>query len=475
MQRKQSEARYNDLLKAEALQKRMADRKAKQDRIDEATRRRQDSMTGKTGRGYGSEGMFAAGTSPIMQGLAWQSLFMSSPVLGPMSFAPMAMYQNFSLRRQRMNRGFNTGAGTGLSQALGGENWASAAHAMAAVDKTRLSPQEKERHRQTIDIMSAGRIRGGVSRKLDAWESGIGPASGIGKAIGALGGVATVALGASMGLAAVGFAAANLNAKAAELARSLAEAANEAGSARRGANLGRADTTFAGLGSSGAMMSLLAAKGVAGANIPPRLLAPVAKMLQRGADAGFVEEAVSMALSAERGGTGVSAQDSLSALVRMNPKLSGQSPIRAFTRGAAGLMRSGDIGMTQRADYLDSLSQSYYPSSASSIQGAVYQAQGREAAIGGIQGRRYAGDLSLGSERAMEEARSPGALAVEELRYASEMKIKALTAESEATWRLISALKDASIFIGGSGSAGYQARRESQRRDAIQLAPMVTE
>jgi hypothetical protein len=75
----------------------------------------------------------------------------------------------------------------------------------------------------------------------------------------------------------------------------------------------------------------------------------------------------------------------------------------------------------------------------------------------------------------MEESRSPGALAVEELRYASEMKIKALTAESEATWRLISALKDASIFIGGSGSAGYQSRRESQRRDAIQLAPMVTE
>ncbi len=164
----------------------------------------------KVGKGYGSEGMFAAGTSPIMQGLAWQSLFATGDILGPMSFAPMALYQNYSLKRQRRNRGFDLGAGSDLANAAGvgpTGQIATAGHALAAIrNNAALSPAEREKRMAQVDIMSAGRVRGRLGRGIEMFEAGQLGGKGMqtaGLAVAALGGVSSVALGVVAGLGAV--------------------------------------------------------------------------------------------------------------------------------------------------------------------------------------------------------------------------------------------------------------------------------
>jgi hypothetical protein len=164
----------------------------------------------KVGKGFGSEGMFAAGTSPIMQGLAWQSLFATGDILGPMSFAPMALYQNYSLKRQRRNRGFDLGAGSDLANAAGvgaTGQIGSAGHALAAIrNNAALSPADREKRMAQVDIMSAGRVRGRLGRGIEMFEAGQVGGKGMqaaGLAVAALGGVSSVALGVVAGLGAV--------------------------------------------------------------------------------------------------------------------------------------------------------------------------------------------------------------------------------------------------------------------------------
>jgi hypothetical protein len=164
----------------------------------------------KVGKGFGSEGMFAAGTSPIMQGLAWQSLFATGDILGPMSFAPMALYQNYSLKRQRRNRGFDLGAGSDLAKAAGvGDTGqiATAGHALAAIRRNQaLSPEEREKRMAQVDIMSAGRVRGRLGRGIEMFEAGQvggGAVRALGGVVGAIGGVASVATGAVAGVGAL--------------------------------------------------------------------------------------------------------------------------------------------------------------------------------------------------------------------------------------------------------------------------------
>jgi hypothetical protein len=299
--------------KVDDLLSRMSEKRRKRAEKEQALLRRNGAAAGKTGRGYGSEGMFAAGTSPIMQGLAWQSLFMSSPLLGPLSFAPMAMMQNFSIRRQRRNRGFNTGPGTALSQDAGGEQWLSAAHAMEAINKSKLSEEKKEGHRKTIDIMAAGRVRGGLARKVDAWESGVGPASSVGRAVGAIGGLGTVALGAGMALAAAAkmfvTAAEKTKESAVRVASTAVTRARELEEANRSHALGSHGKM---LGKEGSDLALLASVG---ANAGPGgKTAEYASLLRQGASKEQATEIMGTILNASARGAG-SAEELTQAVV----------------------------------------------------------------------------------------------------------------------------------------------------------------
>jgi hypothetical protein len=211
---KAGKQRLDDLIKIEALTDRMATKKkriADSEAQAAAQSLRKSQLSGrKAGKGYGSEGMFAAGTSPIMQGLAWQSLFATGDILGPMSFAPMALYQNYSLKRQRRNRGFDLGAGSDLAKAAGvGDTGqiATAGHALAAIRRNQaLSPEEREKRMAQVDIMSAGRVRGRLGRGIEMFEAGQvggGAVRALGGVVGAIGGVASVATGAVAGVGAL--------------------------------------------------------------------------------------------------------------------------------------------------------------------------------------------------------------------------------------------------------------------------------
>lgn len=265
--------RMQEVLDAENLAKRIdAERKRRLDKSaqDEAQALRKSQLSARrVGKGYGSEGMFAAGTSPIMQGLAWQSLFATGDILGPMSFAPMALYQNYSLRRQRRNRGFDLGAGSDLAKAAGvGDTGqiATAGHALAALRaNTALTPEERERRMAQVDIMSAGRVRGRLGRGIEMFESGqLGAGTqAVGALVGALGGVGSVALGAVAGLGAAGMALKVFDDRMKETVSSIHAMTNQIDAQRRASRLSLQENMEKGLaGDLGADLSALERAGI---------------------------------------------------------------------------------------------------------------------------------------------------------------------------------------------------------------------
>jgi hypothetical protein len=121
----------------------------------------------------------------------------------------MALYQNYSLKRQRRNRGFDLGAGSDLANAAGvgaTGQIATAGHALAALrNNAALTPEEREKRMAQVDIMSAGRVRGKIGRGIEMFEAGQvggGAVRALGGVVGALGGVASVATGAVAGVGA---------------------------------------------------------------------------------------------------------------------------------------------------------------------------------------------------------------------------------------------------------------------------------
>ena len=281
--------RMQEVLDAENLAKRIdAERKRRLDKAaqDEAQALRNSQLSARrVGKGYGSEGMFAAGTSPIMQGLAWQSLFATGDILGPMAFAPMALYQNYSLKRQRRNRGFNLGAGSDLAKAAGvGDTGqiATAGHALAALRaNTALTPEERERRMAQVDIMSAGRVRGRLGRGIEMFESGQlggGAVRALGGVVGALGGVASVATGAVAGVGAFVMAMNHLDERMKDSVNNIRSITDSMETARRTSRRSeQLDFEGAMAGSQGSDLSVLARAGLTG-TFTPQMRSGLAKI-----------------------------------------------------------------------------------------------------------------------------------------------------------------------------------------------------
>jgi hypothetical protein len=187
-----------------------------------------------------------------------------------MSFAPMALYQNYSLKRQRRNRGFDLGAGSDLAKAAGvGDTGsiATAGHALAALrNNAALSPEEREKRMAQVDIMSAGRVRGRLGRGIEMFESGQLGGKGMqtaGLAVAALGGVSSVALGVVAGLGAVAMSLKVFDDRMKESVESIraGTAANDA--QRRASRVGLQEQMEKGFaGSLGADLSALESAGI---------------------------------------------------------------------------------------------------------------------------------------------------------------------------------------------------------------------
>jgi hypothetical protein len=467
-----------DLLDAEHLAKRIADeRKRRADKAaqDEAQALRKSQLSAsRVGKGYGSEGMFAAGTSPIMQGLAWQSLFATGDILGPLSFAPMAMYQNYSLRRQRLNRGFNLGAGSDLAKAagVGGSGQiATAGHALAAIRaNTALTPEERERRMAQVDVMSAGRVRGRFGRGIEMFEAGqLGGAAtrAIGTRVGQLGGVGNVALGAATGLGAVAMAAINLHRHFVSLAVQTQEATEAARASSRAARLAIQDQA-AGDMPGAARAAALEKHGMLA--MPQRYQSAALRLLQRGADPEQVRELIRHAESAEQSGIGVSADRILDAAAIGNRGLGAASAGQMYAYAGRQLVARGELPRSSRKGFAAA------PGAGRPAKGSVGDAirQAQNSAWHGAApvAKRYADSLVKGSLRDLMEAIGPGAKAIQDAVAVSEAKVRVLQAELATTGAFMSFMQDVGLLLGGKGSAATRIGAEYAGQEALIKQPL---
>ena len=428
----------------------------------------------KVGKGYGSEGMFATGTSPIMQGLAWQSLFATGDILGPMSFAPMALYQNYSLKRQRRNRGFDLGAGSDLAKAAGvGDTGqiATAGHALAALrNNAALTPEEREKRMAQVDIMSAGRVRGRLGRNIEMFESGQLGGKGMrafGAKVGELGGVSSVALGAAAGLGAIAIAGYNVEKFLAGFAVQLQEATESARAASRSARLGLQEKA-AGDMPAGARKAALEKYGML--STPERFQGSALKLLQRGMSKDQVSGLIAKAEAAEASGIGVSADAILAAATEGGRNLSKTSAEQQYSFAGRMLVAKGDMSRFMRKDF--AAAGGAGAPAAGSVGDALRFAQNTDRRGAEVAGGRYASELRRGALRNLQEIIAPGSKAIADAVEASKAKMRVLAAEMEATNGFVMFMQDMGILLGGEGSAASKMVREFSTQIGLLSMPL---
>jgi hypothetical protein len=396
-----------------------------------------------------------------MQGLAWQSLFATGDILGPMSFAPMALYQNYSLKRQRRNRGFDLGAGSDLAKAAGvGDTGhiATAGHALAALrNNAALSPEEREKRMAQVDIMSAGRVRGRLGRGIEMFEAGQVGGKGmqaLGRRVGDLGGVSSVALGAATGLGAIAIAGYNVEKFLAGFAVQLQEATEAARASGRAARLGLQEKA-AGDMPAAARKAALEKYGML--STPERFQSSALRLLQRGMSKDSVADLMQKAEAAESAGVGVSADKILEAAAQGGGSLARRAVDKQYAFAGRRLAASGDLARQSLKDF--NLAPSAGRPTAGSVGDALRVAQSAERQGADITAKRFAGELIKGSARNYAEIIAPGKKANDEAIEVLKAKMRILGKEMETTSAFMMFLQDVGVVFGGDGSAATRALR----------------
>jgi hypothetical protein len=278
----------------------------------------------------------------------------------------------------------------------------------------------------------------------------------LGRRVGDLGGVSSVALGAATAIGAVGIAAITVNANLAAFAGELQNATEAARGSARAARLGLQDRA-AGNVPAAARNAALEKLGLQ--NTPERFKDATLRLAQRGMSKATIEDLISKAESAEASGVGVSADRVLSAAAEGRGSLGAFSAGDRYAFAGRRLMAAGELARQQKDAFLAA------PSAArperGSIGAALVSAQHSERAGAVIQANRFAGEFKRGADVNYLEIIAPGTRAIKEMIEVSNAKVRVLKAEADATWGVTMFMQDLLAQVGiGQGSKGLQAGRE---------------